>query len=83
MYGRDKRTGHCCIPFLEQFLHGDAINLSKVKKLEIIVSNKPKDGDAVGHGRINVDHIVGIMKIPPGSPWARAEEERKMAIARI
>jgi WD40 repeat protein len=61
---------------------GDVLNLSEVKKLEMIISDRPKEGDAAGHGKVDVDHIVGVMNVPPGSPWARAEAERQMVIAK-
>jgi hypothetical protein len=64
------RNFECLGPDEKCSAEGDVLNFSKVKKLEIIISNRPKDGDSAGHGKVNVDHIVGVMNIPPGSPWA-------------
>jgi WD40 repeat protein len=54
---------------------------SKVKKLEIVVSNRLEEGDTAGQGKVDMDHIIGVMNIPPGSPWVRVEEQRKIAMA--
>jgi WD40 repeat protein len=60
---------------------GNRVNLSIVKELEIIVSNKPYEGDEAGQGSLVVDHIVGVMNVPPGSPWEQAEKEKLKAKA--
>lgn len=66
-----------CMDSNEKCFADNLSDKSKVKKLEIIVSNRQKEGDAAGHGKVEIDHIVGVMNVPPGSPWARAEEQRR------
>ena len=52
---------------------------ASVKKLEFVISNHP--GDETGSGKIIVDHVRGVMNIPAGSPWAKAEIQRRLAAA--
>ena len=53
---------------------------NKVEMLGIICRRGEKDLPATG--RIVIDHIRGVMNIPLGSPWARAEEEREIVFAK-
>jgi WD40 repeat protein len=59
---------------------GQKLDPSKAEKLEIVCQLDKKDSPE--YGRIIIDHIRGVMNIPPGSPWARAEMEQKAALAR-
>lgn len=60
----------------------DKINISKVRWMEIVLSNMPEVGDEAGTGIILLDDVRGLMALKAGSPWARAEEEREMSIAK-
>lgn len=69
-----------CINSADGSLHNEvALNASKVKKVEFIISNNPMD--SFSSGTIIFDDLRGSMAISVGSPWAREEEERKQALA--
>jgi len=51
----------------------------KVENLEIICQLDKKD--LPERGQIIIDQIRGVINIPQGSPWARAEAERETAVA--
>lgn len=55
---------------------------SNVSKIEFIISNNPVKGDLSGSGTIIIDQVQGNMAVPTGSPWARAEAETELALAR-
>jgi WD40 repeat protein len=56
-------------------------NTSRVKSIEFIISNNPDTGDKAGTGIVILDEVRGLKANPVGSPWARAEEQRKKGIA--
>jgi len=57
-------------------------NTSEVSKLEFRISNDPNKGNQAGSGTVLLDEVRGLMAIPVGSHWARAEEAREKAIAK-
>ena len=57
-------------------------NTSRVRSIEFIISNNPDAGDRAGQDTILLDEVQGLMAIPTGSAWARAEKEREIAAAR-
>jgi len=57
-------------------------NISSVRSIEFIISNSPDAGDQAGQGAILLDEVRGLMAIPTGSAWERAEKEREIAAAR-
>lgn len=58
---------------------GQRLVPSKVDKLEIVC--QLNENDLLGTGRIIIDNIRGAMNIPQGSPWERAEKQRKKTLA--
>jgi len=71
-----------CMNPVEECELDDKINITKVRWLEIAVSKMPEAGPEADTGIILLDDIRGSMAIKEGSPWARAEEEREMSIAK-
>jgi WD40 repeat protein len=59
---------------------GQRLDPNKVDRLEIVCQLDEKD--LPGTGKIIIDQIRGVMNIPIGSPWARAEVEREVTIAK-
>jgi WD40 repeat protein len=53
----------------------------KVRTMEFIIFNNADEVDEPGSGTVIIDRVQGTMAIPVGSPWARAEENRQIAIA--
>jgi len=56
----------------------DKLDPSSINRMEIIISCPD---DQAGSGKVIADHIRGLMNIPAGSPWARAEIQRMRADA--
>ena len=69
----------CLYPIGNREFNITAIDISRVKKLEIIVSKNL--GDIAGSGSITLDEVRGLTAIPVGSPWIRVEEQKKKTIA--
>jgi WD40 repeat protein len=69
----------CLYPIDNREFNITAIDISRVKKLEIIVSKNL--GDIAGSGSITLDEVRGLTAIPVGSPWIRVEEQKKKTIA--
>jgi hypothetical protein len=60
----------------------EEINTSKVKRLEFRISNDPATVGEAGPGSVILDDIHGLTAIPVGSPWALAEVQREITIAK-
>ena len=56
-----------------------AVDISKVKKLELRISKSA--GDIAGSGSITLDEVRGLMSIQVGSPWDLFERQKKKTIA--
>jgi hypothetical protein len=54
---------------------------SRARRLEIRIINDQRAGDRTGPGFVILDDIRGVMNVPKGSPWARAEEDKNERIA--
>ena len=61
-------------------LSNHKIDLSRAKRLEIRINDYRVRNNA-GPGFIILDDMRGVMNVPKGSPWARAEEEKNERIA--
>jgi WD40 repeat protein len=60
-------------------LNKTSLDVNKVRKIELVLSNQL--GNMAGPGTIVFDNINGIMAIPSGSPWERAEKARQDALS--
>jgi WD40 repeat protein len=54
----------------------DEMDPARISKLEFIIHESQKDDDIPGQGSITLGQIRGVMRIPKGSPWERAEEKQ-------
>jgi len=55
------------------------LDLSKVAQMEILCQRDKKDSSETV--RIIIDHIRGVINIPPGSPWEEVENKRLKTLA--
>jgi len=65
----------------EPSLFAHKVDPSRARRLEIRIVNDPRASDRAGTGFVVLDDIRGVMNVPKGSPWARAEEEQNEKIA--